>query len=190
QNTVKVDLSILKNEINKLDFKEGLEDLDIDGLTIENYSPDTDQKLSNYLQKLKKHYQGVYNKIVAAKEQKMFQLGENEGYNLNEYKNTYFNESLADLVQNVAETDRIIEFNGQLIQQYNSIFNDPNPQHLLDYRAHFFAPQKHFAGSYFGTFGFNIIIIWLMTALLYLTLYFELLRKGLDAFGKIKFGKK
>ncbi|MEM9390363.1 MAG: ATP-binding cassette domain-containing protein, partial [Bacteroidota bacterium] len=119
QNTVKVDLSILKNEINKLDFKEGLEDLDIDGLTIENYSPDADQKLSNYLQKLKKHYQGVYNKIVAAKEQKMFQLGENKGYNLNEYKNTYFNESLADLVQNVAETDRIIEFNGQLIQQYN-----------------------------------------------------------------------
>ncbi|MEM6358982.1 MAG: ATP-binding cassette domain-containing protein [Bacteroidota bacterium] len=190
QSIVKVDLSILKNEINKLDFKEGLEDLDINVLTIENYSPDIDQKLSNYLQKLKKNYQGVYNKIVSAKEQKMFQLGENEDYNLNEYKNKYFNESLADLVQNVAETDRIIEFKGQLIQQYNPIFNDPNPKHLLDYRAHFFAPQKHFAGSYFDTFGFNIIIIWLMTALLYLTLYFELLKKGLDAFGKIKFGKK
>ncbi|MEO0552307.1 MAG: ATP-binding cassette domain-containing protein [Bacteroidota bacterium] len=190
QSIVKVDLSILKNEINKLDFKEGLEDLDINYLTIENYSPDIDQKLSNYLQKLKKNYQGVYNKIVSAKEQKMFQLGENEDYNLNEYKNKYFNESLADLVQNVAETDRIIEFKGQLIQQYNPIFNDPNPKHLLDYRAHFFAPQKHFAGSYFDTFGFNIIIIWLMTALLYLTLYFELLKKGLDAFGKIKFGKK
>ena len=190
QSIVKVDLSILKNEINKLDFKEGLEDLDINDLTIENYSPDIDQKLSNYLQKLKKNYQGVYNKIVSAKEQKMFQLGENEDYNLNEYKNKYFNESLADLVQNVAETDRIIEFKGQLIQQYNPIFNDPNPKHLLDYRAHFFAPQKHFAGSYFDTFGFNIIIIWLMTALLYLTLYFELLKKGLDAFGKIKFGKK
>ncbi|MEO1098926.1 MAG: ATP-binding cassette domain-containing protein, partial [Bacteroidota bacterium] len=107
QSIVKVDLSILKNEINKLDFKEGLEDLDINDLTIENYSPDIDQKLSNYLQKLKKNYQGVYNKIVSAKEQKMFQLGENEDYNLNEYKNKYFNQSLADLVQKVAETDRI-----------------------------------------------------------------------------------
>ena len=127
---------------------------------------------------------------MAANEQKMFQLGEDENYDLNEYKNKYYNESLADLVQNVTEADRILEFNGELIQQYNPIFNDPYPKHSLDYRAHFFAPQKHFAGSYFGTFGFNVVVIWLMTTLLYITLYFELLRKGLDAFGKIKFGKK
>ncbi|MEM9856253.1 MAG: ATP-binding cassette domain-containing protein [Bacteroidota bacterium] len=186
----KVDFQLLKAELEKLDFKKGLEGMDVQSLSIDNYSAEINQKLSSYLQNLKKHYQGVYNKIVAAKEQKMFQLGEDENYDLNEYKNKYYNESLADLVQNVTEADRILEFNGELIQQYNPIFNDPYPKHTLDYRAHFFAPQKHFAGSYFGTFGFNVVVIWLMTTILYITLYFELLRKGLDAFGKIKFGKK
>ncbi|MEM7109394.1 MAG: ATP-binding cassette domain-containing protein [Bacteroidota bacterium] len=189
-SNTEADLTILKNEIAKLDYKEGLEGIDLINLNVQNYSTEIDHKLAAYLQQLKKHYQGVYNKIVAAKEKKMFQLGEVESYNLNDYKNKYFNESLADLVQNVTETDRIIEFKGELIQQYNPIFNDPDPKHILDYRTHFFAPQKHFAGSYFGTFGFNIIVIWLMTILLYVTLYFELLGKGLEAFGKIKFGKK
>ena len=190
QERVANDLTVLLKEISKLDFKDGLENIDVSGLTVATYSKEINQTLAQYLQQLKKHYQGVYNKIVAAREQKMFTLEQNESYDLNEFKNNYFNESLSDLVRNVTETDRIIEYKGELIQQYNPIFNDPNPKGALDYRAHFFAPQKHFLGGYYSTFGFNLIVVWLMTILLYLTLYFELLRKGLSRMGKIKFGKK
>ncbi len=49
------------------------------------------------------------------------------GYNLNDFKNRYYNESLADLVKNVSEKERIIEYKGQLYQQINPIFLDPIP---------------------------------------------------------------
>ena len=48
-------------------------------------------------------------------------------YSMNEYKNKYYNESLADLVKNVHEKDRIIEYEGKLYQQINPIFVDPRP---------------------------------------------------------------
>ena len=92
---------------------------------------------------------------------------------------------------NVAEKDRIIEYNGELIQQINPIFNEPkNPLHFFDYRAQFFAPTKYFAGTYLSTYTFNLIVIWFMTILLYVTLYFEALRKGLNKLSKINFSKK
>ena len=119
-----------------------------------------------------------------------FQTNDAYDYDLNEYKNKYFNESLSDLVKNVTESDRIIEYNGELIQQFNAVFNDPEPNGFLDYRTHFFAPKKYFLGIWFDTFYFNIIVIWLMTVVLYAALYFELLGKGLSALGKIKIGGK
>lgn len=189
QQKVKNDLRVLKAELAKLDYKKGVEQIDLANLIPENYSKEIDKILAQYLLDLKKHYHGVYNKIVAAREKKMFSLDQQGSYDLNEYKNNYFNESLSDLVRNVTETDRIIEYKGELIQQYNPIFNDPKPKGALDYRAHFFAPQKHFLGSYYSTFVFNVIIIWLMTVIFYITLYFEVLRKGLSKLGKIKFGK-
>lgn len=191
KSVMQKDLRIIKESIAKDSYKEGLEDLDISQLTIENYNEAIDQKLEAYFAAYKKHYQSIYNKIVSAREKLMYQKGQDEDYNLNEYKNEYFNESLADLVSNVTESDRIIEYKGKLIQQINPIYNDPDdPTSIFDYRTHFFAPKKYFLGVYLDTFYFNMIVIWLMTLILYFTLYFELLSKGLDSFGKIKFSSK
>lgn len=182
-------LNTIREEISKDSYREGLENLDINkSLTLENYNEEVDKALETYFDNFKKHYQNIYNKIVTAREKKMFEMGQQEDYDLNEYKNKYFNESLADLVTNVTESDRILEYDGRLIQQINPIYNDPDdPDHLFDYRAHFFAPKKYFLGTYMDTFYFNLIVIWLMTLILYFTLYFELLGKGLEAFGKIQF---
>lgn len=186
------DLNIIRDNLKDEPFREGIEELDINALSLENFNEDVNSKLSAYFDAYKKHYQGVYNKTVGKKDQMVYFFENNVDYeyNLNETKNEYYNESLADLVMNVAEKDRIIEYNGELIQQINPIFNTPKPTHLLDYRAQFFAPTKHFAGAYINTYLFNVIIIWLMTAFLYATLYFEALKKGLNAMSKIKIGKK
>ncbi|MEL7002633.1 MAG: ABC transporter, partial [Bacteroidota bacterium] len=185
------DLAILKKELMADPFKEGIEDIDFDRLTPGTYSPEIDNALNAYLNAYKKHYQKLYNENVKTKDKKIFFFENNGDYNLNEYKDAYFNQSLADLVTNVNEKDRIIEYQGELIQQFNSVYNEPDdPSNPLDYRAHFFAPVKHFIGSYFDTYFFNLLVIWLMTILLYAALYFELLRKGLSALSKIKFGRK
>ena len=191
---VKKDLYIIKGRLKDEPFREGIEKLDIETqLTIENYNAELDKQLADYLQAFKKHYQNLYNE-TDAKLNKMvvwFENNEEYDYNLNDYKNRYFNESLADLVTNVSEKDRIIEYNGELIQQINPIFNDPkSPEHPFDYRTHFFAPKKYFLGTYIDTYYFNVIVIWIMTLILYFTLYFELLKKALEGFGKIKLSRK
>ena len=125
--------------------------------------------------------------MVATREADMAKMEKAKvhNYSLNELKNRYYNESLADLVKNVSEKDRIIEYEGKLYQQINPIFVDPRPAGPLDYRAHFFAPQKNLFGKMVSTFLFNNIVIWLMTILLYFTLYFEWLRKLISSFDRM-----
>lgn len=188
------DLAIIRQELSDEPFRNGLENIDVSkDLTIDNFSKELNTQMEEYFQAFKTHYQDVYNKTVAKRDNMVYFFENNKDYdyNLNEYKNKYYNESLADLVMNINEKDRIIEYNGELIQQINPIYNDPeSPKHLLDYRTHFFAPKKYLLGSYVDTYYFNMIVIWIMTLILYFTLYFELLKKGIEAFGKIKFGRK
>jgi hypothetical protein len=107
---------------------------------------------------------------------------EGNGLRLNDVKNRYYNESLADLVKNISEKERIIEYEGRLYQQINPVFVDPQPSGPLDYRAHFFAPTKNLFGGLVSTFVFNNLVVWLMTIGLYATLFFELLRKLVTSF--------
>lgn len=96
----------------------------------------------------------------------------------------YHNRGLEDLVKNAGEENRIVEQNGKLIQKIYSIYLvKDNPEHFFDFRSHFFAPQKHFAGRYWDTFWFNIAAIWAMTLVLYAALYFKLFRVILNVFG-------
>lgn len=181
---VRKDLAIIQTTIKKDFFKRGLEkDLAMEWV-LEKFTPEFNKKIEDFFGAYKKFYQDAYNKAVAGREAIIFKK-ENEkesNYNINVFKNKYYNESLADLVKNVSEKERIIEYNGHLFQQINPIFLDPMPTGPLDYRAHFFAPQKNLLGSPVSTFWFNNLIIWIMTVMLYITLYFELLRKLISSF--------
>jgi hypothetical protein len=123
---------------------------------------------------------------VATREKMIFQMENKKGesFKVNDAKNKYFNESLADLVRNIDEKDRILEFRGELLQQINPIFVSPKPKSALDYRTHFFAPEKNLFGLRVPTFTFNLLVIWLMSIILYVTLYFEWLRKFVNLFDK------
>jgi ABC-type multidrug transport system ATPase subunit len=187
QHIVKKDIAIIQRNILEGFYKKGLEkDLQVQW-TIEKFTPAFSTQLEEFLEAYRKFYQDAYNRVVATREGEMTKIekANANGYTLNEIKNRYYNESLADLVKNVSEKDRIIEYEGRLYQQINPIFVDPKPKGPLDYRAHFFAPQKNLLGSMVSTFIFNNLIIWLMTIILYITLYFELLRKLVNSFEEI-----
>ena len=85
--------------------------------------------------------------------------------------------------------DKIDEHRGRLLQLIDPIFNEPKlPENPLNYRTHFMAPKKPFAGQLFDTYIFNIAVIWLFTFLLYLTLYFNFFKGLINIFGFIKIG--
>ena len=179
-------LAVLKNEILKEPYKEGLEGLDIATLAPNQLKGETARILEKYFDKLRVHNLQAYQLAESKLEQLPVLRSQMEpGFNVNLYKNLYYNESLADLVRNLGTEDRIIEGDGEFLQLIDPIYHIPdNPAHALDYRSHFFSPKKHLFGMYFDTFLFNILVIWLMTAILYGTLYFEGLKRFLALFSK------
>ncbi|MFN3839448.1 MAG: ATP-binding cassette domain-containing protein [Cyclobacteriaceae bacterium] len=187
------DLEIIRKTLKDDYFKRGLEQINLEEpWTLAVFTPSFNKTLEEFLLAYRRFYQEAYNKAVAYREQIIFKKENEEGsgYRQNEFKNSYYNESLADLVKNVSAKNRIMEYNGQLIQQINPIFIDPKPSGLLNYRTHFFAPKKFFLGIEFSTFAFNLLVIWGMAFIFYITLYFELLRKFVDLFSKVNLSKK
>ncbi len=196
QKLVAKDLNIIRMELMVEPFRKGWEKIDIEKeLVPENFSETLGKAIEGYLLEYQKVYQKMYNEKVALRERKIafFENQKDFPYSLNDYKNRYYNESLADLVMNISEKDRILEYQGKLIQQINPIFMDPKTTGPLDYRAQFFAPHKNFLGIQLDTFWFDLIVVWIMSAMLYVTLYFEWLKKLLDRAGNLKIpvkGKK
>ncbi len=177
---------VLQNEVSKEPFQKGLEQFNIRELKAGEINAANSEMLEAYLENLRLHYLGVYQLAETKLEQLTLLRGKMEpDFEVNKYKNLYFSESLSDLVRNVGTEDRIIEGDGEFLQLIDPVYNVPDtPANPLDYRAHFFAPQKHLFGMYFDTFTFNVMVIWLMTAILYATLYFEALKRFLGIFSK------
>jgi hypothetical protein len=72
---------------------------------------------------------------------------------------------------------KIIEYKGELIQKLEPIFMDPRHKFI---RAHFYSPTKQAFGTKIDTYNVNVIILWIITILFYIALYFRLLKKLLD----------
>lgn len=184
-DTTKANLNkrILLTELRYEPYREGIESLDLKTLFTAGYTKAAGQQLDAYFEKYKKHYQRQYNHYADSIEKKMA-FYEKQGYNVQQDKNKYFNESLSDLVRNVSAKERIIEYKGTLVQNINPIFQNPNPHHRFDYRAPFFIAEKNLAGWQVSTYFFNLLIIWIMTTLFFVALYFEWLRRFVNLFGK------
>lgn len=158
----------------------------IDKLTPEKFDEEAAYPLVDYIDALKL----FYNEIFLTQSQKRERIVEylvNTNPKLYEGKRkAYHNESISDLATKFAEKNKILQYKDELVQQNDPVFRDPVPNHILDFRSHFLAPRKHFLGMYFDTFWFNLSAIWIMTILLYVTLYYESLKKLIELFSKIK----
>jgi ABC transport system ATP-binding/permease protein len=182
-------LEVLRNEIGRPEFSKFFENINLASLTTEAFDEELANDLDYALENATTYYTERFNKADDLKESIITTLESGtDGVNLTELKNNNYNETLSELVRGVNTKNKIIESDSRIIQQIDPIYT--LPQHVgspLNYRAHFFAPQKHLFGMYFDTFYFNIMVIWAMTLLLYVTLYFELLKKGIDYLGNLDF---
>ena len=184
------DWLLLKNELAKEPSRGDLNSLDFSSVDVDQLTQDILNDIEQHLKDLEDYHRAVYNEAASDKDKIFAVLPTKFNVDVNDLKNKYYNESLSDLVRNINTEERIIEYKGRLVQEIDPIFNiSKQPRHLLDYRTHFFAPQKYILGLRMNTFIFNLLVIWFMTFLLYLSLYFELLRKSFEALGKIKLKK-
>ncbi len=156
---------------------------DMDNLYPGKFSPSVAESTRLFMRVFKKIYNDASKKAGAEKDKliaSMLAEGEAEYKQL---KNDHENESVIFYLKNSTTENRILNTGEELIRKINPIYMEPSPSGPLDFRAHFYAPSKHFAGAYFDTLYFNVIMIWLMSILLIFTLYFDILRKIINSFG-------
>jgi ABC transport system ATP-binding/permease protein len=185
QETLATDLLVLRNEISM--EQKRLPNIivnGIDSLTPELATQELLERVDKYLDKLNTYYKNEYNKASHQKDLKINELQKTpeERAAFLMLKKRHHNENLSEFVRNSNELDRIVEYEGHLYQKIDPIFQDPEHNFL---RAHFYSPTKPFFGRYMDTFWANIVVIWIMTLLLYFTLYFKVLKRILDYFEHI-----
>jgi ABC transport system ATP-binding/permease protein len=181
-------LELLRNElgrelrsVNKNDFKS------LDKFTLEKYDSSVFNETTNFLDALKKFYVNRYNAADRDKEKivtRMTSSAEREK-EFEALRQSHQNEAITELVKNMAETNRIIEKDGRLVQKFYPVYKDPEPDHMVDFDAQFYMPAKHFLNMNIDTFFFNLGVIWSMSIALAITLYFEVLKKIVDGLSNI-----
>jgi hypothetical protein len=185
----------VRNEIkNELTYVGEENFTDVDKLAIGKFDSVAYVHANVFLKTLRQYYGNKISKASEKKEERIAQLTSTEVKRLayNAQRMAYSNEAVTDAVLNTATPDRIVEFDGELIQKIYPIYRDDHkPRHIFDFSANLYQPTKHFAGVSWNTLYFNIVVIWSMTTLLFIALYFDVLKrliKRLD--GNRKYKKK
>ena len=176
-------LNLIQNEIsNELQKVPEIPYSYLQALKPDSFDENIAIETKLYLDKLTTHY-GKALAIVDKKiESKIQYMLEKDPSLYQELKDDYYNESVSDIVKKRFERNRILEYDNKLLQQYHPVYQDPKSNSLFNFRTHFFAPSKHFMGTFFDTFWFNIMVIWFMSLVLCLTLYFDLLKNTIQYF--------
>jgi len=196
-------------------------------LTLGKFNEDTYYNIDNYLKIIKKGYMLTYNQFEKKKDEvqrtftkpsssfiKMIDkklasnsinkqqhnsmkklMGRIKDESFNQFKQQFKNKALEDFVTNSNTMTFTDEDEFNVIQKKDPVYLDP---YDFDYfKAHFYAPKKKIFGVYIDTFYANLIVIWLMTILLIVTLYYDILKWMIDSFSNIqrvfsflKLGKK
>lgn len=187
----------------------------IDKIDINNFDIKTYDQLVTYLGILRERYKDIYNyfeskkdnqqqkftrpnsefKIILEEKEKKGLLtakefrkirrffGKLKDESFQSFRNKYKNKALEDFVTNANTLTFTDEDNNNVIQKSNPVYLDPYDYNY--FKSHFYAPRKKIFGFYLDSFTANVIVIWIMTIGLIITLYFDVLKIILDSLGKI-----
>jgi ABC-type multidrug transport system ATPase subunit len=146
----------------------------LDQLNTESINKDILAYTREYLETLNDFYKKVYKSANRKTSEitQSFNLDE-----LQELKQKHSNKTLEEFVTNKKTFDYFIEYKGDMIQVRDPIYRDPTHKFI---KAHFYAPRKMIAGTFVPTLWVNVMVIWFMTLMLYILLYFRVFKKFLD----------
>jgi energy-coupling factor transporter ATP-binding protein EcfA2 len=193
-NRVISNFELLSNEIGDELTEFGTDNLPVySKLNKEDFNAEVYKKTNDFLKILKRVYVRRYNEVTEQKES-LIQSLTNSQDKLAFYsklRRDHHNKRIDEMVKKKNEVVRIIEYKNKLVQKIYPIFQEPSgANHLFDFRTIFYAPSKHFISRQIDTLWFNIAMIWFMTVILFVTLYFDLLRKIIDSISNTNIQKQ
>ena len=176
QQDIEKKLILIRNEIQKLDNENHLAPFsEINQLNSAQFNFTVAKLAKDHLKQLQNYYNGISEELKKKKDKIIFDISRLSGEDfLYNQKMKYHNRSLEVLLLNSDARDFFRETSGSIMQKVAPVYKDPD---FNNGRAHFLASEKRIAGKSFDTFWFDLSVIWLMCAILYLSLYFDWLRK-------------
>lgn len=140
--------------------------------------------LTEKLDRMRRIFLDKKNKADSLKDAETEKLRKSIGTDrLAEMKARYTNEHLIRLVRDYGARDLIVETREGFLRKYEpGLMKAKSPTG----RAHFYAPVKTLGSREIDTFVFNLAVVWIISAILYVALYFNLFEKVVTFFGKLK----
>jgi ABC-type multidrug transport system ATPase subunit len=177
------DLLLVYNEINKLHkIVPGFRFSKMENLKPDLVTTETVTEAINHVEIIRRHYVKLYNKANNEKDALISSMESENREAYQKLRNDNFNVSLDEFVTLKNETQKTIDYEGQLIQKFDPIYMDP-PDRFI--KAHFYAPAKQMFGWHVDTYWVNVLVIWTVTIITYLLLYFRVLRNLLSSGEKL-----
>ena len=159
----------------------------LDKLTPETFNAEVCNQTKDFINELTSLYRDLFLKANSDRERKIDFYLNNQKEVYNRLKDDYFNEAVSDVVRKTFDKNKILRDGDKLIQIVDPIYQIPEPEGLLRFRSHFFTPRKYFFGTYIDTLWFNIMAVWVISAFLYVILYYDLARRAFDSVGTAVF---
>lgn len=133
--------------------------------------------VNQYLDSLESYYKDKMNEATNAKDEKISSLQTDAKKTEKFYKiyDDCYNEYLSDVVKQSLESKKVVRGDDRLIQISDPIF--VNPEGKTTIRSHFYSPEKNLFGITIPTLYFNMMIVWIFSILLYVSLYYSGLTK-------------
>lgn len=185
QDEINHKLKALQNELIKLNKEPNTTPYpSIDAICPENYTPAIAQSLKHHLEELKEYYKQEGQAQRKSKDRTIRAINEVFGSEyLYETKQKYHNTALENLVLNTKTKHYLRETENGYMQKVAPIYKTPD---YHNGRAHFLSAEKQIGQLSIPTPIFNIIFIWLVCIVLYIGLYYDVMRKSLAVMEKLK----
>ncbi len=162
---------LLQSEMTKLTGRQPLGRIDAS-----TYDSDMHADIRQRLADLREHYLDAYNHYNHQTDSIYNDMARRMGGTdkVVAFKNRYVNATLEDWALNRKDFRQIDVYEDLIVRKKQPVYHNPTNNWG---RAHFYAPNKRFCGMLVPTPVFNCIFIWVMSGILYVTLYFDLLRR-------------
>jgi len=173
------DLELVYNEIIKLQKRvPGITFKNVESLKPDLVTSDIVMEAITHVELVRKCFVKYYNKANNEKDGLISGMEAENKEAYQKLRNENFNISLDEFVTLKNETQKTIEYNGELIQKFDPVYMDPSSGFI---KAHFYSPSKKIFGFSIDTYYVNVIVIWALTIFTYLLLYFRVLRNLLNS---------
>ena len=180
---------VQKQKLLYTEFRKEAAGFNIDMTTLESIRKTIpiDQKngeiLKKHLDKFREYYNRTYKEMERELERELESpmpnslIPDTSVLKLKQLAEISENERTNEILRNQILLERILVSPLGIVRKTDPIYQNPEPRHALDIRAHFYAPFKHFMGYLFPTETFNLVIIWLMSSFMIVALRFRWFRK-------------